>query len=161
MTRRGRLAAVRRILLVEDDADNRTVFMLALRHGGFSVLCCADGETAVRLAQREVPDLILMDLALPKLDGWEATARIKANPVTRRIPVVALTAHVGCESRERAARAGIDAYLTKPIGPAALIRRVVEVLNDDGFRRCSPPSAEAPAPTGFLVQWHELPGRQN
>jgi two-component system, cell cycle response regulator DivK len=127
-----RTIAGTRILLVEDDDDNRNVFEIALRHAGALVISCVDGDGAVHRAHREMPDLILMDLSLPVLDGWEATRRLKADERTCRIPIVALTAHALPEARKRAEEAGFDAYLTKPIAPMAVVHSVRALLGRPG-----------------------------
>jgi len=110
------------VLLVEDNEDNLVVYRTILDHVGYNVLEARDGEEGVNRAREEHPDLILMDISIPKIDGWEATRRLKADEATRDIPVIALTAHALEEDRERAIEAGCDGYLAKPIEP----RRVVE-----------------------------------
>ncbi|HEX7090677.1 MAG TPA: response regulator [Longimicrobiales bacterium] len=110
------------VLLVEDNEDNLVVYRTILDHVGYNVLEARDGEEGVSRAREEHPDLILMDISIPKIDGWEATRRLKADEATRDIPVIALTAHALEEDRERALEAGCDGYLAKPIEP----RRVVE-----------------------------------
>ena len=110
------------VLLVEDNEDNLVVYRTILDHVGYNVLEARDGEEGVNRAREEHPDLILMDISIPKIDGWEATRRLKADEATRDIPVIALTAHALEEDRERAMEAGCDGYLAKPIEP----RRVVE-----------------------------------
>ncbi|HEY8469379.1 MAG TPA: response regulator [Longimicrobiales bacterium] len=110
------------VLLVEDNEDNLVVYRTILDHVGYNVLEARDGEEGVSRAREEHPDLILMDISIPKIDGWEATRRLKADEATRDIPVIALTAHALEEDRERAMEAGCDGYLAKPIEP----RRVVE-----------------------------------
>jgi CheY-like chemotaxis protein len=103
------------ILLVEDNEMNRDMLSRRLERRGFRVLLAVDGEQAVTLAREMKPDLVLMDMSLPVLDGWEATRRLKADAATRAIPVVALTAHALPAERERASEAGCDAFETKPI----------------------------------------------
>lgn len=110
------------ILLVEDNEDNLVVYRTILEHVGYRVIEARDGEEGVSRAIQERPDLILMDISIPKIDGWEATRRLKADDRTRDIPIIALTAHALEEDREKAMRAGCDGYLAKPIEP----RRVVE-----------------------------------
>ena len=109
-------AAVMRILYVEDNDDN--VYMLKMRlelTDQFEVLVAEDGEKGCAIAAAEHPDLILMDLELPGLDGWEATRRLKDNPATRDIPIIALSAHALAGSREKALAAGCDEFDTKPV----------------------------------------------
>src|SRR5687768_9194514 len=104
-----------RILLVEDNEMNRDMLARRLQRRGDWVLIAPDGAEGVAQAQAEVPDLILMDMSVPVLDGWEATRRLKATPETRAIPVIALTAHAMSGDREKALEAGCDDYDTKPV----------------------------------------------
>jgi len=104
-----------KILYVEDNDDNVYVVKHRLGRLGYTILVASDGEQGVALAKAEQPDLILMDLSLPVVDGWEATRRIKADESTRRIPVLALSAHAMTEDRAQALAAGCDDYDTKPI----------------------------------------------
>jgi two-component system cell cycle response regulator DivK len=112
------------ILYVEDNEDN--VYMLArrLRRHGFEVMVARDGAQGVEAARRERPDLVLMDLGLPVLDGWEATRRLKEAVETRAIPVVALSAHAMAGERERALEAGCDDYDTKPVDLERLLAKI-------------------------------------
>src|SRR3712207_5936253 len=103
------------ILLVEDNEMNRDMLSRRLERRGYEVVCAVDGEQGVALALAESPGLILMDMSLPVLDGWEATRRIKTAPETSAIPVIALTAHAMEGDRERAMAAGCDDYDTKPV----------------------------------------------
>ena len=116
------------VLLVEDNADNREIVDAMLSHAGYRVLTAHTGDEGVALARSAAPDVVLMDLALPVLDGWEATARLKSDPTTRHLPVVALTAHAMPEDRARAAAAGFDGYLTKPIEPRAVLAEVERIV---------------------------------
>ncbi|HOF90194.1 MAG TPA: response regulator, partial [Armatimonadota bacterium] len=104
-----------KVLLVEDNEMNRDMLSRRLERRGFAVLTAVDGEQGVTLAAAERPDLILMDMSLPVLDGWEAARRLKAAPDTRAIPIIALTAHAMAGDREQALRAGCDEYDSKPI----------------------------------------------
>lgn len=115
----------KRILVVEDDPDNRRIVAKVLSVEGYHVIEATDGIEALARARAEHPDLILMDLALPNVDGWEATRRLKSDPETRSIPVVALTAVAMRGDEEQARAAGCDDYLPKPARPAA-IRAVVK-----------------------------------
>jgi two-component system cell cycle response regulator DivK len=119
---------VPRILLVEDEEMNRDSLARLLRRRGYEVLIAVDGEQGLALAQAETPDVILMDMSLPLLDGWEATRRLKAAPETRAIPVVALTAHAMAAHREQALAAGCDDYDTKPIDLARLLPKIEALL---------------------------------
>lgn len=118
-----------RILYVEDNDDN--VYMLKMRFellDGFELLVAEDGEIGCEKAAAELPDVILMDLDLPVIDGWEATRRIKSNAATRHIPVIALTAHAMSGSREKALAAGCDEFDTKPVEFDRLIQKINLVL---------------------------------
>lgn len=122
-----------RILYVEDNDDN--VFMLKMRlelEDGFDVLVAGDGANGVAIAAAEGPDLILMDLNLPVMDGWEATRRIKADASTRDIPIIALTAHAMAGDREKALAAGCDDFDTKPIDLERLLTKIRAVLAKTG-----------------------------
>lgn len=104
-----------KILLVEDNEMNRDMLTRRLSRRGYAVVAAADGLAAVEAALREQPDVILMDMGLPVLDGWEATRQIKANPHTTSIPIIALTAHAMADDRDRALAAGCDDFDTKPV----------------------------------------------
>ena len=117
-----------KILYVEDNDDNIYVVTNRLSRAGFTVLVATDGEQGVAMAAAEQPDLILMDLRLPLIDGWEATRRIKAQPETRHIPIVALSAHAMTGDRERALAAGCDDYDTKPVDFARLRAKIGALL---------------------------------
>jgi CheY-like chemotaxis protein len=108
------------ILLVEDNVDNRDMLARRLQRKGFDVKLADNGQVGIELAQECHPDLILMDLSMPVLDGWEATRRIKANPTLQRIPIIALTGHAMKSDRERALAVGADDYVPKPIDFATL-----------------------------------------
>jgi CheY-like chemotaxis protein len=120
---------VTKILYVEDNDDN--IYMLQMRFellDGYELLLASDGVTGVEKAAAELPDVILMDIDLPVIDGWEATRRIKSNKATRHIPVIALTAHAMSGSREKALAAGCDEFDTKPIDFDRLVRKINSVL---------------------------------
>jgi CheY-like chemotaxis protein len=116
-----------RILLVEDNPENRDMLSRRLIRRGHALSFAVDGEEAVRIAQTELPDLVLMDLSLPIMDGWEATRRIKSDAATRHIPVIALTAHAMVGDRERAIEAGADEYDTKPVDIERLLGKIASV----------------------------------
>ena len=113
-----------KILLVEDNEMNRDMLSRRLERKGFQVLIAVDGAEGVALARSAVPDLILMDLDLPVLDGWEATRRLKAESTTKPIPVIALTAHAMTDDRDKALAAGCDDYDTKPVEFARLLEKI-------------------------------------
>ncbi len=116
------------ILLVEDNELNRDMLSRRLERRGYSVVMAVDGEEGVESARRDRPDLILMDMSLPILDGWEATRRLKADPGTRTIPIIGLSAHAMAGDRERALEAGCDDYDTKPVDLARLLGKISERL---------------------------------
>ena len=117
-----------KILLVEDNELNRDMLSRRLSRRGHQVLEATDGEAALALAASERPDLILMDMSLPVLDGWEATRRLKAMPATRPIPVIALTAHAMVADRERSLEAGCDDFDTKPVEIERLLAKIARLL---------------------------------
>jgi len=112
------------VLLVEDNEDNLVVYRTILEHVGFKVLEARDGEEGVSRARSELPDIILMDISIPKMDGWEATERLKADGATSAIPIIALTAHALEEDRLKAMKAGCDGYLAKPVEPRRVVQEV-------------------------------------
>ena len=118
----------KRVLIVEDNEDNFELVRFLLERAGYVVLSASNGMDGVDAAIRELPDLILMDLSLPELDGWDATTRIKASMKTRHIPVFALTAHTLPSDRMRAIEAGCDGYISKPIKVASFDRLVATLL---------------------------------
>jgi CheY-like chemotaxis protein len=117
-----------KILLVEDNEMNRDMLSRRLQKKGYEVVLAVDGEEGVTKAQSEVPALILMDMSLPGIDGWEATRRIKADPQTKGIPVIALTAHALTSDREAALAAGCDDFDTKPVELARLLAKIETLL---------------------------------
>jgi CheY-like chemotaxis protein len=116
------------ILLVEDNELNRDMLSRRLKRKGYDVLIAEDGIKGVAAATDGKPDLILMDMSLPVMDGWEATRRLKAVPETRAIPVIALTAHAMASDRERAISAGCDDYDTKPVEIERLLEKIEHLL---------------------------------
>ena len=117
-----------RVLYVEDNEMNRDMLSRRLQRRGFEVLIAGDGEQGVTLAAAEKPDLILMDLSLPVLDGWEATRRIKATPDTRHIPIIGLMAHAMAADRDKCLEAGCDDYDTKPVELGRLLEKIERLL---------------------------------
>ena len=117
------------ILLVEDNEMNRDMLSRRLERKGYRVVLAVDGRDGVEMAGSHAPDLVLMDMSLPVLDGWEATRRLKAASATRHIPVIALTAHAMSGDRERAIAAGCDDYDTKPIELPRLLGKIEALLN--------------------------------
>jgi two-component system, cell cycle response regulator DivK len=122
-------AKMSKILLVEDNEMNRDMLSRRLIRKGYEVVMAFDGEQAVEMAASQNPDLMLMDMSLPGLDGWEATRQIKAAAATRTIPVIALTAHAMSDDRERALDAGCDDYDTKPIDFPRLLEKMSAALD--------------------------------
>jgi len=118
-----------KILLVEDNEMNRDMLSRRLQRRGYEVVMATDGEQAITMAQAESPALILMDMSLPTLDGWEATRRLKAAEQTKTIPVIALTAHAMAGDREKSMEAGCDDYDTKPIEFPRLMEKIENLLN--------------------------------
>jgi two-component system, cell cycle response regulator DivK len=121
-----------KVLLVEDNEMNRDMLSRRLTRRGFEVVFAADGQQGVDLARSEKPDIILMDMSLPLMDGWEATRRIKADGTMRRIPVIGLTAHAMSGDREKAIEAGCDDYDSKPVEIDRLLGKINRLLNWDG-----------------------------
>jgi CheY-like chemotaxis protein len=117
-----------KILLVEDNELNRDMLSRRLQRRGYDVIVAVDGEQGIKLAQTEAPGLILMDMSLPVVDGWEATRRLKAQPETKSIPILALTAHAMSGDREKAIEAGCDDYDTKPIELSRLLAKIEALL---------------------------------
>ncbi len=118
----------KRILVVEDHEDNRQILRVLLGSAGYQMIEAHDGETALTTAASERPDLILMDIQLPGLDGYEATRRIKADPALRGIPIIVVTSYALGGDEARAREAGCDAYVTKPYSPLELLARLREYL---------------------------------
>lgn len=123
-----------KILLVEDNEMNRDMLSRRLERKGHNILIAMDGEQGVAIAQTEVPDLILMDMSLPVLDGWEATRQLKATPHTQTIPVIALTAHAMSGDREKCMEAGCDDYDTKPVEFPRLLGKIQALLTKEVVR---------------------------
>ena len=117
-----------RILLVEDNEMNRDMLTRRLERNGFSVCYACDGPTGVDMAASELPDLILMDVALGEMDGWEATQRIKANPATSAIPIIALTAHALASDRDKSVEVGCSDFDTKPVDMQRLLGKIRSLL---------------------------------
>jgi two-component system cell cycle response regulator DivK len=118
----------KRILVVEDQEENRRIVRDLLTSVGYEVVEAVSGEDGVRMAEAQVPDLILMDIQLPILDGYEATRRIKANAMLRQIPIIAVTSYALSGDDARAFEAGCDAYVSKPYSPRALLAKIREFL---------------------------------
>jgi two-component system, cell cycle response regulator DivK len=120
-----------RILVVEDDEMNRDSLTRLLRRRGYELLTARDGVEGVMVGESEMPDLILMDMSLPVLDGWEATRRLKAAPKTQVIPIIALTAHAMAADRDKALSAGCDDYDSKPIELKRLLPKIEALLRKE------------------------------
>jgi two-component system cell cycle response regulator DivK len=129
-----------KILLVEDNEMNRDMLSRRLQRKGYQVVLALDGQSGVEMTQAESPDLVLMDMSLPVLDGWEATRRLKADAATQHIPVIALTAHAMSSDREKALEAGCNDYDTKPVELPRLLAKIEALLSGGKMA-----SAEKPA----------------
>jgi len=120
--------AMPKILLVEDNEMNRDMLSRRLERKGYQVVLAVDGQSGVEMARAEAPDLILMDMSLPVLDGWEAAGKLKADPQTRLVPIIALTAHAMAGDHARAIEAGCDDYDTKPVDLPRLLGKIEALL---------------------------------
>jgi two-component system, cell cycle response regulator DivK len=118
-----------RVLIVEDNEENRDSLSRRLQRRGFDVLLAPDGRVGVDMAKAERPDLILMDMNMPELDGWEASRQVKADPASSAIPIIALTAHAMLGDRERAIEAGCTDYHTKPVEFPKLLQQIETILS--------------------------------
>jgi two-component system, cell cycle response regulator DivK len=119
-----------KILLVEDNEMNRDMLTRRLVRNGHTVVVAVDGEQGVAMASSEAPDIVLMDMSLPVLDGWAATRQIRADPATRDIPVIALTAHAMSGDREKALEAGCNDYDTKPVDLPRLLGKIAALIEE-------------------------------
>jgi len=117
-----------KILLVEDNEMNRDMLSRRLVRKGYDIVIAVDGQQAIDMASAESPDLILMDMSLPVIDGWETTRRVKANPQTQVIPIIALTAHALVEDKDKAIEAGCDDFDTKPVDIQRLVDKIQALL---------------------------------
>ena len=117
-----------KILLVEDNEMNRDMLSRRLKRKGFDVVMAVDGQEGIDMASSESPDLILLDMSLPVVDGWEAAGQLKSRPDTRGIPIIALTAHAMAGDREKALEAGCDEYDTKPVEMPRLLEKIQSML---------------------------------
>lgn len=120
------------ILLVEDNLNNQDMLSRRLKRRGFDVILAVNGEESITVARANAPELILMDMSLPVLDGWQATQRIKADPDIREIPIIALTAHAMSGDRDKALAAGCDEYESKPIDFHRLLEKINSLLSSAG-----------------------------
>ncbi|HXW05372.1 MAG TPA: response regulator [Vicinamibacterales bacterium] len=120
------------ILVVEDNEMNRDMLIRRLQRRGYAVITAYDGSEGISVARTESPDLILMDMSLPEIDGWEAARQLKADRTTRHIPVIALTAHAMSSDRQKALEAGCDEYETKPVEFLRLLGKIRAILNAQG-----------------------------
>ena len=118
-----------KILLVEDNEMNRDMLSRRLQRKGYDVVLAVDGQSGVEMTQTHAPDLVLMDMSLPVLDGWEATRRLKADAATQHIPVIGLTAHAMSSDRKKALEAGCDDYDTKPVELPRLLGKIQALLS--------------------------------
>jgi CheY-like chemotaxis protein len=122
---------MKKILIIEDDEMSRDMLSRRLERRGYEIVAGVDGEQAVALACSERPDIILMDMSLPLMDGWEATRKIKEMPATKAIPVIALTSHAMAGDREKALAAGCDEYSTKPIDLQILLGLIEQFISEE------------------------------
>ncbi len=122
------------ILVVEDNELSRDALARRLERRGYRVVLAVDGQEAITIGRTELPDLVLMDLGLPHVDGWEATRRLKADPATRRIPIIVLSAHAMTNDRDKALEAGGDDFDTKPIRFQQLLAKIEALLEQTGTR---------------------------
>jgi CheY-like chemotaxis protein len=129
-----------KILIIEDTENNRVLLTRRLKPRGHEIITVEDAESGLPLVESEKPDLILMDVGLPGMDGWNATRALKQNPATRHIPVIALTAHAMQGDREKALEAGCDDYETKPIDFNRLFEKIDRLISRDSL-------TNAPSPT--------------
>ena len=127
------------ILMIEDNPDNRDLFQVYLEHVGHTVLTAGDAESGIRLARERLPDLILMDVGLPRMNGLQATRILKTDPATQHIQVVALTAHAMVSDEQEAIDAGCDRYISKPVLPRDLADAIAEQLGSSGGGGDAPP----------------------
>jgi CheY-like chemotaxis protein len=119
---------VPKLLLVEDNEMNRDMLSRRLTRNGYEIVMAEDGQQAVDMAASEAPDLILMDMSLPVIDGWEATRQVRANAGTKKIPIIALTAHAMTEDKDKAMAAGCDDFDTKPVDIQRLLGKIQALL---------------------------------
>ena len=120
------------ILLIENDFDNISIYTTILEYNGYGVVCAEDGVTGVELARSAHPDLIVMDISIPGIDGWEATRTIKADPRTASIPILVLTVHALDSDRQRAFEEGADGYMMKPAEPIQVVHEIRRMLSSGG-----------------------------
>jgi two-component system, cell cycle response regulator DivK len=123
-------ASPQTVLLVEDNEDNLVIYSTILRHSGYTVIEARDGQAGIDAAQQQHPDIILMDVSIPLIDGWEATRRLKADPATAKIPIIALTAHALASDQQKAVDAGCDGYIPKPAEPRVVLAAVRRHLGE-------------------------------
>ncbi len=142
------IAPGKTVLLVEDNEDNRIVYSTILRHFGYQVTEALNGEEGISKAKAEMPDLILMDISIPIIDGWEATQILKHDPTTSHIPIIALTAHALASDREKAMEVGCDGYLAKPCEPRAVVAEVQRFLGRGATNAATPGGGSASSPVG-------------
>ncbi|MGC9946586.1 MAG: response regulator [Bryobacteraceae bacterium] len=132
-----------RILLIEDNELNRDMLRRRLSHRGYDVILAANGRQGIEMARSQKPDVVLMDLSLPEMDGWQAAGILKSDAATRGIPVVALTAHAMLGDRERALEAGCDEYATKPVDLPLLLGMIERLTGGQGGDGSKTPSTGA------------------
>ena len=126
--------ANRRVLIIEDNFDNLFIYKTLLEHRGFTVMTATDGKTGLHMAKEEQPDLILMDVSMPGVDGWQATSALKADKSTSSIPIIILTAHALAADQKHADEVGADGYIPKPAEPMQVLTAVERTLAEPGYR---------------------------
>jgi two-component system, cell cycle response regulator DivK len=119
---------MKRVLIVDDDLDTRVIWQTALEHHGYSCTNAQDGPDGIRTARSEVPDLIVMNLSMPKLDGISATVLLRNDPLTAKIPIIACTGYAREDGEDEAEDAGVDAYLEKPCDPSRMVEEVERII---------------------------------
>ncbi len=133
-----------KILIVEDNEMNRDMLSRRLERRGYTTVIAVDGAAGVEKARTDAPDIILMDMSLPVIDGWEASTRIKADPATAKIPIIALTAHAMVSDRDKALKAGCNDYDTKPVDLPRLLSKIEALLNQPPSTPPTPAPASPP-----------------
>ena len=133
--RRRKSIGGKTVLLVEDNEDNRIVYSTILQHFGYVVMEALNGEEGIAKARAEHPDLILMDISIPRMDGWQATRILRDDPRTSTIPIIALTAHALADDRERGSEVGFSSYLAKPVEPRVVVAEIRRWIGEGASKK--------------------------